>query len=617
MGSHQVWWCSVALLCISTGVLIRTVGCPTEGGISPEPKGPMQAQSSGPEVNGNNRRSPKPKGPMQACSSGPEGDGNDRRSPEPKGPMQACSSGPEVDGNDRWSPEPKGPMQAYSSGPDVDGNDRMSPEHKGLTQASNSGPELDGNDRWSPEPKGPMQACSSGPEVDGNDRRSPEPKGPMQACSSGPEVDGNDRWSPAHKGLTQACSSGPEVDGNDRMSPEHKGLTQASSSGPEVDGNDRRSPEHKGLTQASNSGPEVDGNDRRSPEPKGPRSNGPEVDDHRRRTALLQPHKHEDNLFLSRAEMVANLPSKEKDCWVCGMGPVKVGAGLPLMGVPIGVNFTIALAGKIPFYTMTNNVKVYNQPNVSYYLRPGNVSMPPISVTGVMTAPWCIRGYGDHDLGELKCNCTMNLNGSNACNLTVIQENGQADKEPFKMWVDKHSTTLRGAPHGTYWLCGKMAYYSLPSNWGGTCTVGFVVTAMRTVPNNQRDLMALFRDYKLPGMRRDNVTHADVTHAQTPASRFFGVFFSGYGVACALDQIHDISRHIENIDNASRNSLEQLNGELKEMLKLSLQNREALDYLLAGQGGTCAIIGDKCCIFVLPDHSSNVTDLAEYIATAA
>ncbi|XP_029632424.1 uncharacterized protein LOC115208469 isoform X2 [Salmo trutta] len=484
MGPHQFRWCSVALLCVSTGMLIRTVGCPlvgklTEGEICPEPKGSMQARSSGPEVDDNDR-SPEPKGSTQARSSGPEVDDNDR-SPEPKGSMQACSNGPEVDGNDRWSPEPKEPTQA----------------------------------------------CSNGPEVDGNDR-SPEPKEPMQTCSNGLEVDG-----------------------------------------------------------------------------------------HRRRTALLGPHKHEDNLFLSRAEMVANLISKEKDCWVCGMGPVKVGAGLTLMGVPIGVNFTIALAGKIPFNTMTNNVKVYNQPNVSYYLRPGNVSIPPISVAGVMTAPWCIRGYGDHHLGELKCNCTMNLNGSNACNLTVIQENGQEDKEPFQMWVDQHSTTLRGAPNGTYWLCGKMAYYSLPSNWGGTCTIGFVVIAMRTVPNNERDLMALFRDYKLPGMRKDKRSLADVTHAQAPASGFFGVFFSGYGVVCALDQIHDISRHIEKIGNSSRNALEQLNGELKELLKLSLQNREALDYLLAGQGGTCANIGDECCIFVLPNQSSNLTDLAENIATAA
>ncbi|CAB1329709.1 unnamed protein product, partial [Coregonus sp. 'balchen'] len=204
-----------------------------------------------------------------------------------------------------------------------------------------------------------------------------------------------------------------------------------------------------------------------SPEPKGPtqaRSSGPEVDGHWRRRALLGPHNHEDNLFLSRIEMGANLTSGQKECWVCGLGPVKVGA-------------------------------VYN------------VLIP-----------------------------------------------------------------LGGAPNGTYWLCGKMAYYSLPLNWGGTCTVGFVVTAMRTLPNNDKNLKALFRDYKPPGMGRDKRSLADITHTQAPASRFFGVLFPGYGVACALDQIR--------------------------------------------QGGTCAKIGDECCTFVT-DRYSNVTDLAEYIATVA
>ncbi|CAB1312635.1 unnamed protein product, partial [Coregonus sp. 'balchen'] len=61
MGPRQLRWCSVALLCISTGGLIRTVGCPlvgnlTEGEMSPEPKGPTQAQSSSPEVDGHRRR---------------------------------------------------------------------------------------------------------------------------------------------------------------------------------------------------------------------------------------------------------------------------------------------------------------------------------------------------------------------------------------------------------------------------------------------------------------------------------------------------------------------------------------------------------------------------------
>lgn len=49
---------------------------------------------------------------------------------------------------------------------------------------------------------------------------------------------------------------------------------------------------------------------------------------------------------------------------------------------------------------------------------------------------------------------------------------------------------------------------------------------------------------------------------------------------------------------------------------LALQNREALDYLLAGQGGTCTIIGDECCTFV-PDVIFNVTHLANFIVDTA
>ncbi|CAB1326328.1 unnamed protein product, partial [Coregonus sp. 'balchen'] len=62
---------------------------------------------------------------------------------------------------------------------------------------------------------------------------------------------------------------------------------------------------------------------------------------------------------------------------------------------------------------------------------------------------------------------------------------------------------------------------SLPLNWRGTCTVGFVVTAMRTVPNNDKNLKALFTDYRPPGMRRDKRSLADITLTQAPVSRFF------------------------------------------------------------------------------------------------
>lgn len=93
-----------------------------------------------------------------------------------------------------------------------------------------------------------------------------------------------------------------------------------------------------------------------------------------------------------------------------------------------------------------------------------------------MTAPWCNRGGGNH-LGELECKCTMNYNGHNTCKLTINNaDTGEPSNVIYGNSVYNVIISLRGAPNVTYWLCGKMAYYSLPLNWEGTCTFGFVVT---------------------------------------------------------------------------------------------------------------------------------------------
>lgn len=44
-----------------------------------------------------------------------------------------------------------------------------------------------------------------------------------------------------------------------------------------------------------------------------------------------------------------------------------------------------------------------------------------------------------------------------------------------------------------------------------------------------------------------------------------------------------------------------------------LQNRMALDFILAEKGGTCAIIDTECCTYI-PDESTNITSLSEHTA---
>lgn len=66
-----------------------------------------------------------------------------------------------------------------------------------------------------------------------------------------------------------------------------------------------------GKLRKTLSGPETE----EDPEPKGPtsaQSRNPEVDGNYGKRALLGTHNNEDNLFLSRAEIVANLTSGQK-----------------------------------------------------------------------------------------------------------------------------------------------------------------------------------------------------------------------------------------------------------------------------------------------------------------
>lgn len=78
--------------------------------------------------------------------------------------------------------------------------------------------------------------------------------------------------------------------------------------------------------------------------------------------------------------------------------------------------------------------------------------------------------------------------------------------------------------------------------------------------------------------------------------------------------VHRIMLRVEALTNFTPQSLNDtaeaiptLNMEQKQIRKVVLQNRMALDILSAGQGGTCAVIKSECCAYI-PDYSQNVSD---------
>ena len=80
---------------------------------------------------------------------------------------------------------------------------------------------------------------------------------------------------------------------------------------------------------------------------------------------------------------------------------------------------------------------------------------------------------------------------------------------------------------------------------------------------------------------------------QTPLTRFFGTHIPSYGVMAPFDQIRDLSHAVEDLANSTAKDMSMLSQEMTAV-RMTFQNRAALDYLLASRGGTCAVIGTEC-----------------------
>uniref|UniRef100_A0A3B4WXW0 ribonuclease H n=1 Tax=Seriola lalandi dorsalis TaxID=1841481 RepID=A0A3B4WXW0_SERLL len=152
-------------------------------------------------------------------------------------------------------------------------------------------------------------------------------------------------------------------------------------------------------------------------------------------------------------------------------------------------------------------------------------------------------------------------------------------------------------PKGVYWICGMKAYEYLPKDWSGVCGLGHVIPAMRV----------LTAPPEVHIVKRDLYTHK-----QTTWTRLFGALIPSYGVMASLDQIRDLSHAVEDLANSTAKGISLLTKEMTAIRMMTLQNRAALDYLLASQGGTCAIIGTECCTFI-PNNNATIQEITNHM----
>ncbi len=324
------------------------------------------------------------------------------------------------------------------------------------------------------------------------------------------------------------------------------------------------------------------------------------------------------NIFLTMAWQVANHIRPNSSCYVCGLMPYTAGEGLPLMALPASDCDTCHLL-HIP------TSQSYSRPDCASVskMRPLNCSRghancnrclktpKPVPISLIpQPFPWCLQNDGATPVGQSDCLRTfkwdpeqtnIDFKSPDSAPQHCLEAAGQARLSAL---AHRTASCSISSPVGMYWVCGNLAYPYLPVDYKGRCGLAYVVPAMRVAHS-------LPQKPPLKRVRR-GVSNIFGTHRQSPLKNVLGPLLPFYGVMSALDQIADLSHAIEVIANETGKALMLISSELASVRLLALQNRAALDFLLAAQGGTCAVIGSECCTFV-PEYNATIGDIINHL----
>lgn len=109
--------------------------------------------------------------------------------------------------------------------------------------------------------------------------------------------------------------------------------------------------------------------------------------------------------------------------------------------------------------------------------------------------------------------------------------------------------------------------------------------------------------------RRDT----DTVHDQvSTVEKIFGALLPGYGATDNAFKINDIALDLEDLTGTVVTGFGTLTPAVQGLSNVALQNRLAMDMVLANQGGVCHVVGTDCCTYI-PDISDNMTHVVAHL----
>lgn len=241
--------------------------------------------------------------------------------------------------------------------------------------------------------------------------------------------------------------------------------------------------------------------------------------------------------------------------------------------------------------------------------------------------------YGTIDLGNFtgKCSITWILNKPTIRFPRSIKRSSmilaQGIKEGGEMLIEEEceNQTIAAPAMEIYedqtivladffWFCGKgRLMASLPLQWKGTCTRVRLIQEITLAPWNFEKNIEKTKDRAKRAYTPDPEVYLDVIgqprgipnqfKARDEVASGFESIFVWITQNKNTEWINYIYYNQQRFINYTDDALTALGEQVDATSKMTWQNRQALNWLLADKGGVCVLFGDQCCTFI-PNHTA-------------
>ncbi|KAF0872756.1 ENR1 protein, partial [Crocuta crocuta] len=184
------------------------------------------------------------------------------------------------------------------------------------------------------------------------------------------------------------------------------------------------------------------------------------------------------------------------------------------------------------------------------------------------------------------------------------------------------------APGGLYWICGRTAYRVLPSGWSRSCVLGTIHPSFFLLPLAEGELLGvqIYGDRKVQrkqcalqigNWKNNEWPPEQIIHYYGPATWAEDGSWGYRTPIYMLNRIIRLQAVVEIITNETARALNLLAKQQTKMRNAIYQNRLALDYLLASEGGVCGKFNLSNCCLQIDDEGKVIEEITDRMRKVA